>query len=234
MWNTYVMQKQSVMALIPVPFSSLTCLQLHGAAPITRWFLNSKIKEGSYKAEPDHVLVSVMNMNLLLSTEHAIKPPRATCTKNSKLSTCTHARQSCKVQSCFSREKLRIPGQYFYLLSLAVSRLGVQYGNQVPLPQLESFCPCVCSALYRLPGGTEIHAWKPTVFAGGKMIHPKRCSLISAEDGQVPNVSLSVFLCPIKHAEHKLGGKATPTCLHQLHRLLKPQRLQTVGSITDD
>lgn len=222
------------MALVPVPFSSLICLQLHRAVPITRWFLNSKIKGGSYKAEPEHVPVSVTDMNLLLSTEHVIKPPRATSTKNSKLSTCPHNRQSCKVQSCFSREKLRIPGQYFYLLSLAVSRLGVQYGNQVPLPQLEGFCTCVCSALHRLSGGAEIHAWEPTVFAGGKMIHLKCCSLIPGEDGQVPNVSLSVFLCPIKHTEHKLGGKATPTCLHQLHRLLKAQRLQTVGSITDD
>lgn len=51
-----------------------------------------------------------------------------------------------------------MPGQNFYFLALALSRLGVQYGNRVPIPQLESLCACLLSALYRLPGGTEIHA----------------------------------------------------------------------------
>lgn len=135
----------------------------------------------------------------------SIEPPRATSTKNSKLSTCPHARQICKDQSCFSREKLRIPGQYFYLV-LAVSRLGVQYGNQVPLPQLESLCARVCSALYCLPGGTEVHAWKPTVFAGGKMIHPKHCSLISAEDGR----SLKCHCLSLFHQTHSTSSEAKP------------------------
>lgn len=51
---------------------------------------------------------------------------------------------------------------------LLLSRLGLQHGDQLPFPQLESVRHRLCSALHPVPVGTEVHAGKPQVPAGGE------------------------------------------------------------------
>lgn len=56
---------------------------------------------------------------------------------------------------------------------LLLHRLGLQHGQQLPLPQLESVCHRLRSALHRVPCGLEVHAGEPEVSAGGESVpHP--------------------------------------------------------------
>ena len=53
---------------------------------------------------------------------------------------------------------------------LLLHRLGLQHGQQLPLPQLESVCHRLRSALHRVHGGPEVPAGEPEVSAGGESV----------------------------------------------------------------
>lgn len=141
------------------------------------------------------------------------------------LTSCT-----CKVQ-CFHREKLRIPGQCFCLFLFP--GWGFSMGTKYHFHSWRVFVlvcalPCIASlvALKFMPESPR--------FLLEVRWFISNLAVWFSSGWQVPNVSLPVFLCPVKHTEHQLRDKTTASRLYQLHRLPKPQRLQAVGSITDD
>lgn len=69
------------------------------------------------------------------------------------------------------------------ILWFPLGRLGLQHGHPLPLPQLESVCHRLRSALHRVHGGPEVHAGEPTVPARGESVLPPQVRAMGQRQG---------------------------------------------------
>lgn len=164
-----------------------------------------------------------MNMNLLQSTDHAVEPPAL------RTANFPPVLMSYRAAKFWAEKNSEFLVSIFTCWLLLFPGWGFSMGTKYHFHSWRVFVlvcalPCIASlvALKFMPES-------PRFLLEVRWFISDIC-----RGWQVPNVLLSVFLCPIKHKEQKLRGKATPMCLPQIHRLLEPQRLQTVGSVTGD